>query len=364
MRKLFWISLILTTGVLVGWCSSQALVRPASSPRPVAPRGPLPAWEQAGIDRFREARPSVVYITTIAYQRDLFSFDVQAVPTGTGSGFVWDELGHIVTNYHVVENAQELEVTLSDHSTHRARVVGLAPEKDLAVLRLVSPPARLRPIPVGTSSDLQVGQCVMAIGNPFGLDQTLTTGVVSALGRELQSATRRRIKGVIQTDAAINPGNSGGPLLDSAGRLIGVNTAIQSTSGSSAGIGFAVPVDIVNRIVPQLIARGRVVRPDLGFEELDPSYGSYFGNPRGVIVLRVRRGSAADRAGLRGIARSGRQFLLGDVVLGVSGRAIKDVDGLLDLVETEPLGSTIQLDVLRDGKRLRLPLRLEPLQEN
>ncbi len=364
MRKLFWISLILTTGVLVGWCSSQAVVHSPSTPRSIAPRGALPPWEQAGIDRFREARPSVVYITTIAYQRDLFSFDVQAVPTGTGSGFIWDERGHIVTNYHVVENAQELEVTLSDHSTHSARLVGLAPEKDLAVLRLVNPPARLRPIPLGTSADLQVGQCVMAIGNPFGLDQTLTTGVVSALGREIQSATRRRIKGVIQTDAAINPGNSGGPLLDSAGRLIGVNTAIQSTSGSSAGIGFAVPVDTVNRIVPQLIAKGRVARPDLGFEELDPSYASSFGNPQGVIVLRVRRGSAADQAGLQGISRAGQRFLLGDVIVGVGGKAIKDVDGLLDLVETEPLGGFLQLEVLRQGKRIRVPLRLEAPKGN
>ncbi len=364
MRKLLWVFLILTTGVLVGWCSNQAGLRPPSGPRPITPRPPMPPWEQAGIDRFREARPSVVYITSIAYQRDWFSFDVQAVPTGTGSGLIWDELGHILTNYHVVENAQELEVTLSDHSTHRARVVGLAPEKDLAVLRLVDAPQGLRPLPIGVSADLQVGQFVMAIGNPFGLDQTLTTGVVSALGREIQSATRRRITGVIQTDAAINPGNSGGPLLDSAGRLIGVNTAITSTSGSSAGIGFAVPVDTVNRIVPQLIAKGRVARPDLGFEELDPAYAASFGNPKGVIVLRVRRGSAADRAGLQGISRSGRRFLLGDVIVGVGGKAIKDVDGLLDRIELEPLGSSVQLEVLREGQRLRIPLRLEAGQES
>jgi len=363
MRKLLLVFLILASGLLVGWCSNQAMVRPAAGPRAITPRGSLPPWEQAGIDRFREARPSVVYITTIAYQRDWFSFDVQAVPTGTGSGLIWDELGHIVTNYHVVENAQELEVTLSDHSTHRAQLVGLAPEKDLAVIRLVTPPAKLRPIPVGVSADLQVGQFVMAIGNPFGLDQTLTTGVVSALGREIQSATRRRITGVIQTDAAINPGNSGGPLLDSAGRLIGVNTAITSTSGSSAGIGFAVPVDTVNRIVPQLIAKGRIARPDLGFEELDPAYAPSFGNPKGVVVLRVRRGSAADRAGLQGISRSGRRFLLGDVITGVGGKAVRDLDALLDLIEMEPLGSSIMLDVLRDDKKLRIPLRLEAAKE-
>lgn len=363
MRRPLSISLILVSGVLVGWCSSQAVVRSSAAPRPITSRGALPAWEQAVIDRFREAKPSVVYITTIAYQRDWFSFDVQAVPTGTGSGLIWDELGHIVTNYHVVQDAQELEVTLSDHSTHRAQVVGLAPEKDLAVIRIVNPPAKLRPIPIGVSSELQVGQSVMAIGNPFGLDQTLTTGVVSALGREIQSATRRRITGVIQTDAAINPGNSGGPLLDSAGRLIGVNTAITSTSGSSAGIGFAVPVDTVNRIVPQLIAKGRVARPDLGFEELDPTYAPSFGNPKGVIVLRVQRGGAAERAGIQGIMRSGRRFLLGDVITGINGKAVKDMDGLLDILETEALGASVQLEILRDGKKLRVPLRLEAARE-
>jgi len=359
VRKVALVSLILVAGMLAGWCSSQAINRSPAASRAVSPRGPLPASELATVERFREARTSVVYITTIAYQRDWFSMDVQAVPTGTGSGFIWDEAGHIVTNFHVVEDAQELEVTLSDHSTHRAQVVGLAPEKDLAVLRLVSPPAKLRPIPVGVSGDLQVGQSVMAIGNPFGLDQTLTTGVVSALGREIQSATRRRITGVIQTDAAINPGNSGGPLLDSAGRLIGVNTAIQSTSGSSAGIGFAVPVDTVNHIVPLLIAKGRLTRPDLGFEGLDPSYAPRFGNPKGIIVLQVRRNSAADRAGLQGISRSGRRYLLGDVITGVEGKPVRNMDDLLDFLETLALGRTIQLDVLREGKTLRIPLRLQ-----
>jgi S1-C subfamily serine protease len=301
----------------------------------------------------------VVYITSIAYRQDWFSLDVQAVPTGTGSGFIWDEQGHVVTNYHVIEQAQELEITLSDNSTHKAEVVGLAPEKDLAVLKLLTHPAKLRPIPVGTSADLQVGQRVLAIGNPFGLDQTLTTGVVSALGREIQSATRRRISGVIQTDAAINPGNSGGPLLDSSGRLIGVNTAIQSTSGSSAGIGFAVPVDTVNRVVPQLISRGRAARPDPGFEPLPETYRSSFNAPEGVIVLQVRPGSAADRAGLKGILRSGRRYVLGDIIQGVNGTSTPDHDRFLDLLEAEPLGSTVSLEVLRQGKRLKVPLRLE-----
>ena len=360
MRRAAIVTLLVCTGVLVGWCSSQAILRPSASPRPIAERGPLLPEEQVFINRFKEARPSVVYITSIAYRQDWFSLDVQAVPTGTGTGFLWDDQGHVVTNYHVIEQAQELAVTLSDHSTHKAEVVGLAPEKDLAVLRLLTRPAQLRPIPLGTSSDLQVGQRVLAIGNPFGLDQTLTTGVVSALGREIQSATRRRISGVIQTDAAINPGNSGGPLLDTSGRLIGVNTAIQSTSGSSAGIGFAVPVDTVNRVVPQLISRGRTARPDPGFDPLPESYRSYFNAPEGVIVLQVRDGGAADRAGLQGIARSGNRYVLGDVILSVNGKATPDHDRFLDALEAEPMGGTVQLEIFRRGRKLRIPLKLVP----
>jgi len=362
MRRLSIVVALIMTGVLVGWCSGQ-VTHSTASPRPIAPRGPLLTDEQVFIDRFREGRASVVYITSIAYQRDLFSFDVQAVPTGTGSGFIWDDQGHIVTNFHVIEGAQELEVTLSDHSTHRANVVGLSPEKDLAVLRIQDPPQRLRPIPIGTSADLQVGQRVLAIGNPFGLDQTLTTGVVSALGREIQSATRRRIAGVIQTDAAINPGNSGGPLLDTSGRLIGVNTAIQSTSGSSAGIGFAVPVDTVNRVVPQLISHGQTARPDLGFEALPAAYASYFGNPKGVIVMRVRQGGAADRAGLQGLQRAGRRYQLGDVILTANGKPLKSPDDLLDIAENEPLGSTLKLEIERNNRKLQIPLRLETTRE-
>lgn len=358
MRRLGIVIALVLAGVLVGWCSAPA-THSSASPRAITPRGPLLPEEQVFIERFKETRPSVVYITSIAYQRDLFSFDVQAVPTGTGSGFIWDDQGHIVTNFHVIEGAQELEVTLSDHTTYRARVVGLAPEKDLAVLRIQDPPAKLRPIPVGTSSDLQVGQRVIAIGNPFGLDQTLTTGVVSALGREIQSATRRRIAGVIQTDAAINPGNSGGPLLDSSGRLIGVNTAIQSTSGSSAGIGFAVPVDTVNRVVPQLISHGQTARPDLGFEALPPSYASYFGNPKGVVVMRVRTGSAADQAGLTGLRRSGRRYQLGDVILSANGKAVKTPDDLLDIAESEPIGSLLKLEIEREGRKHSISIKLE-----
>jgi S1-C subfamily serine protease len=346
-------------GLVIGWCSGQGIPRGAASPRAITPRGPLPAAEQSVVDRFREARASVVYLTSLAYQQDLFSLDVQTVPTGTGSGFIWDASGHIVTNYHVIQDAQEVEAALADGSRHKARVIGVAPEKDLAVLKLQDAEnLKLRPIPLGTSADLQVGQSVLAIGNPFGLDQTLTTGVVSALGREIQSATRRRITGVIQTDAAINPGNSGGPLLDSAGRLIGINTAIQSTSGSSAGIGFAVPVDTINRIVPQLISRGQPVRVDVGFDPLPEGWAATVDVPAGVIIGRVKRGGPAERAGLRGLVRQGRGYGLGDIILSVDGTPVKDMDRLLDLVETKS-GGRIQLEVLRDGKKLKVALDLE-----
>jgi len=357
MRKAIIIATVLASGLWVGWCSGQVSSRASAAPRPVTPRGPLPAAEQEVVDRFREARTSVVYLTSLALQQDLFSLDVQTVATGSGSGFIWDEEGHVVTNFHVIEEAQEVEVALADGSRHRARLVGVAPEKDLAVLQIQTRGLKLRPIPLGTSAELQVGQSVLAIGNPFGLDQTLTRGVVSALGREIQSATRRKISGVIQTDAAINPGNSGGPLLDSAGRLIGVNTAIHSTSGSSAGIGFAVPVDTVNRIVPQLISKGRAASADLGFDPLPPSWAATLeAPPKGVIVGRVRRGGPADRAGLQGLTRQGLRYALGDVIVAVNGKPVKDMDQLLDLVEAEPPGARVQLEVQRQGRRLQLPL--------
>ena len=351
---------LLSAGLLAGWCG-HALTPSLTRPRAVEPRGPLPEWEQVSIQRFKEAAPSVVYITTTEERsRDFFGLDVVEVPAGSGTGFIWDDQGHVVTNFHVIQGAARAYITLADGSRHEAAYVGGAPDKDLAVLLLAKTPPRLRAIPLGTSGDLQVGQAVLAIGNPFGLDQTLTTGVVSALGREIQSVTRRRITGVIQTDAAINPGNSGGPLLDSAGRLIGVNTAIQSPSGASAGIGFAVPVDTVNRVVPQLIARGRLERPDLGFEPVAPRLVERaFGPQKGVMVGKVIRGGAAARAGLQGVSAEGRRVLPGDLVMGVNGRSIPDWDALLDLVEALPLGSTVNLDVQRDGRTIRVPIKLE-----
>jgi S1-C subfamily serine protease len=271
--------------------------RTDATPRAVTPRGPLLAEEQAQIDVFKRSSPSVVHITTLETQRDLFSLNVQQVPRGTGTGFIWDDRGHIVTNFHVIQGGSGARVTLSDQSTHRATLVGAFPDRDLAVLKIELPAAKAPPIAVGSSRDLVVGQKVYAIGNPFGLDQTLTTGILSALNREIESVNQRTIRGVIQTDAAINPGNSGGPLLDSAGRLIGVNTAIYSPSGASAGIGFAIPVDEVNRIVPRLIRDGRFVRPALGVTAGPVGLQRALNLPKGVALVQVANNSPASRAG-------------------------------------------------------------------
>ena len=227
--------------------------RAASEPRTVTPRGNLASDEQSTIEIFRKASPTVVHITTLTRRRDRLSLNVTEIPEGTGTGFLYDDAGHVVTNYHVIRSAQAAKVSLADNSSWTAKLVGYEPNKDLAVLKIDAPADRLRKIDIGSSSDLQVGQKVFAIGCPFGLDQTLTTGVISGLGREIESVGGLPIEGVIQTDAAINPGNSGGPLLDSSGRLIGVNTMIVSPSGVYSGVGFAVPVDIVNMVVPELI---------------------------------------------------------------------------------------------------------------
>ncbi|MBI3131587.1 MAG: trypsin-like peptidase domain-containing protein [Acidobacteria bacterium] len=361
MRRALVFITLLTTGVLVGWCSTHAL-SDAGRPRPVDPRGPLLEQEKITIQRFKEAAPSVVYITTTEERaRDLFGFSRVEVPSGSGTGFIWDEGGHVVTNFHVIQNARRAFVTTSDGAVHEASYVGSAGDKDLAVLKIHQPPRKLRPIPMGSSGDIQVGQGVLAIGNPFGLDQTLTTGVVSALGRAIQSPEGREIRGVIQTDAAINPGNSGGPLLDSSGRLIGVNTAIQSPSGASAGIGFAVPVDTVNRVVPQLISKGRLERPDLGFEPVSAAaVERYFGPRKGVMVGRLIRGGPAARAGLRGVETEGRRIFAGDLITSVDGRTVDSWDTLLDLVEAKPMGSSVRIGYSRDGKAGETTLKLEP----
>ena len=331
---------------------------PMAQPRPVTPRGELLEDEKATIALFEKAAPSVVYITTVVHQRDLFSINVQEVPRGTGSGFIWDAKGYVVTNFHVIQDATGAKVILADGSTWDARLVGAAPDYDLAVLKIDAPAEKLRPIPVGTSFDLKVGQKVFAIGNPFGLDHTLTTGVISGLNRRMRSVSGRTIKEVIQTDAAINPGNSGGPLLDSSGRLIGVNTAIQSPSGAFAGIGFAVPVDTVNRVVPQLIRHGRMRRPVLGVE-LHEQAARQLAQVEGLLVLRVVPGSGAAKAGLRPtLVDQFGQIHLGDIILAIDGKRVRTRDELLDVLEQKKPGDQVVLKLLRNGEELEVPVVL------
>ncbi len=322
-----------------------------AAPRAVTPRGALAADELAHIDLFKRIAPSVVHITTLATERDFFNRPVQQVPKGTGTGFVWDASGHIVTNFHVIQDGSGARVTLLDQSTWPAKLVGAFPDRDLAVLKIDVPAAKLPPIPLGTSRDLQVGQRVFAIGNPFGLDQTLTTGIVSALNREIESFNSRTIRGVVQTDAAINPGNSGGPLLDSAGRLVGVNTQIASPSGASAGIGFAIPVDEVNRVVPRLIRDGRITRPALGVAAASNQIQQALRLPDGVALVQVNPNGPAGKAGLQpfGRARDG-SIIAGDVITAINGEPVASLDDMLTALEKRQPGDTVQLTVWRAGK--------------
>ena len=316
----------------------------ATEPRVVTPRGSLAEFERQNIEVFEQIAPSVAYIFTRVDRRGLFSRQSRG---GAGSGFIWDRAGHVVTNHHVVEGATEVAVRLESGDAIRASVVGAAADYDLAVLKLRGMPVGLQPIPIGTSAELQVGQAVLAVGNPYGLSRTLTTGIISALDRRLPTQSGREIAGVIQTDAAINPGNSGGPLLDSAGRLVGVNTAIISGSGASAGIGFAVPVDIVNRIVPQLIANGKAARPGIGIRAAPEEVAARVGVEGVVIIDVLPQGSAAD-AGLRGIDRASRT--LGDVITHVDGRPVHTIAELAAELERIGIGNSAELTILRDGR--------------
>ena len=333
--------------------------RTEAEPRAVAARGPLQADEQNNIQVFKSASPSVVHITTLQNRRDMFSLNVSQVPSGTGSGFIWDDQGHLVTNFHVIQGASAAQVLLADGSEWQAKLVGAFPDRDLAVLKIEAPRNKLPPIAVGTSRDLVVGQKVFAIGNPFGLDQTLTTGIVSALNREIESLTRRSIRGVVQTDAAINPGNSGGPLLDSSGRLIGVNTSIYSPSGASAGIGFAIPVDEVNRVVPLLIRDGRIQRPALGVSGGNVQLQRALGLPKGVALLGVARDGPAARAGLQPFARArDGSIVAGDVITAVNDASVATLDDMLTELERHKPGDTVTLSVWRSGKTRKQPVVL------
>jgi S1-C subfamily serine protease len=329
---LFGAALLAIAAALM-WPGGELNGRTDASPRAVAPRGALGADEVVNIDVFKRIGPSVVHITTLANRREMFSATVLQVPRGTGTGFVWDDNGHIVTNFHVLQGANAAQVTLADQTSYPAQLVGVFPDRDLAVLRIEAK-SKLPPIPIGSSRDLIVGQRVYAIGNPFGLDQTLTMGIVSALNREIESFNDRVIRGVVQTDAAINPGNSGGPLIDSAGRLIGVNTQIASPSGANAGIGFAIPVDEVNRVVPRLIRDGRVVRPALGIAALPMQVNEALKLPKGVGVVQVTPGGPAAKAGVQPFRRADNGGVVhGDVITAINDEPVANLDDLLTQLE-------------------------------
>lgn len=358
-----WLVVLLLglTGVMIYrqtfWHSP--LFNPNSRPRAITPRGDLAADEQATIELFSELSPSVVHITSVAQLQNRFTLDVEAYKAGSGSGFIWDTRGHIVTNLHVIENAQDAVVTLYDNTNFTADLVGYDKTHDLAVLKITAPAGKLAPIALGESDNLQVGQKVFAIGSPYEFDLTLTTGVISGLNRRVPTTSDRKIHGAIQTDAAINPGNSGGPLLDSAGRLIGVNTAIFSESGGSHGIGFAIPVDVVNIIVPDIIQDGEVSRPWLG---VIVRGNLVIGNQRlpGVMVEQVYPNGPADRAGILALRR-GEEFeiLLGDLIVAIDDDEVKSVRDLLALVSEHTIGETIEVSIIRGGRPLKIEAQLE-----
>jgi len=313
-------------------------------------RTPLTEDERNTIDVVRKSRNSVVFITNIQLVRDFFFGAEEKMPRGSGSGFVWDQRGHIVTNYHVIEDGVEFQVTLPDQQQRQAKLVGKDESKDIAVLKLEGNVSGLSPVTPGTSRDLEVGQKTIAIGNPFGFDYTVTKGIVSALGRKITGAGGVSIRDMIQTDASINPGNSGGPLLDSSGRLIGMNTLIISPSGASSGVGFAVPIDVIAKVVPELIVYGRVVRPGLGVSFLNDAYVRRAGI-EGVVLLEVPAGTPAYEAGLRGLGRDrfGRR-ILNDVITAVDRTPVNSYDDLFGILENHKIGDVVTLTVERDEK--------------
>jgi S1-C subfamily serine protease len=354
------VAVLLATGRLsIDWKPGLEAQSPRTE-RPVP--ADLTPDERNTIEIFQRTRGSAVFVTNTAMRRDYFTLNVVEVPQGSGSGFVWDDKGHIVTNYHVVQNGDAFSVTLADGKQYPATLVGVEPYKDLAVLRAEAPSAILVPLELGDSSTLLVGQKVLAIGNPFGFDQTLTTGIISALGREMKSVVGTTIQDVIQTDASINPGNSGGPLIDSRGRLIGLNTAIYSPTGTSLGIGFAVPVSHIKRVVPALISRGRVTHAGFGVELLPDIYAQRWG-VQGVIIRGVQRGSAAERNDLQGMVQDqwGR-VELGDVIVAVDGKKVATFDDLYTALEPHQPGERVTVRVRRGDRERNVEITLQEVR--
>ncbi len=365
-RSQVWLTVFLLVSVLLLLFKEARTWLPdlyykGAEPRAVAARGDLAEDEKSTIALFKAVSPSVVYITTTVVRREPFSLRPLEVPQGTGSGFVWSENGYIVTNFHVIADAQGARVTLADRSTWSAQLVGMEPDKDIAVLKIDAPKHLLPPIPLGTSNDLQVGQKVFAIGDPFGFDQTLTTGVISGLGREIELMTYRPIQGVIQTDAAINPGNSGGPLLDSAGRLIGINTAIYSPSGAYAGVGFAVPVDVVNRIVPQIVRGEKPRKAGLGIKFPEDYVVRQLGL-EGVLITYVAPGSAAEKAGLQPAREDAfGRVVLGDLIVGAEGKPIRNSTDLFRVCDSHEVGDAMTLTIIRNDRKTDVEVQLQAL---
>ncbi len=380
------VPVLMVSVVLVLLQAVEWFRRRAESPAPAAPalrnasereaaaaprqaQAPLPAEQTAAfaeelrtVEIFERVSPSVVSVANRALVRGgFFGLTLYEMEQGAGSGFVWDKRGHIISNYHVVHRASTISVTLRDGTTYDARLVGVDPDRDLAVLKIDAPEALLVPVEPGSSAALRVGQTALAIGNPFGLDTTLTVGVVSALGRTITSMTERKISDVIQTDAAINPGNSGGPLLNSAGQLIGVNTAILSPSGAYAGVGFAVPVDTVRRVVPQLIEFGRIRRAGMGLELL-PEHISRRSGVEGVGILRVLPDGPAARAGLEGVRRGPDGLYFGDIIIEIADVPVTGTDDYAAVMEVCNAGETVRVTVVRDGRRRTVPLTLEEMR--
>lgn len=374
LRALFWI-LLLSIGFLAGW-SWKTQSTPADDTMANEPAAgketqkAVPAFtnhsfpeglndsELATIRLFERAAPSVCFIITSVLQRDFWTLNESEIQSGSGSGFVWDDEGHIVTNYHVIKGADFAQVTLADRSVWQAKLIGVAPEKDLAVLRIEAPSAKLTPLPSGSSENLRVGQSVFAIGNPFGLDQTLTTGIVSAIGREIEGVSGVPIRDVIQTDAAINPGNSGGPLLDSSGKLIGVNTAIYSPSGASAGIGFSIPVNVVRWVVPEIIRYGKVRWPDMGINFVSQRITARLGI-HGLLVSEVQAGGPAAKVGIKPTYRNRNgEIILGDIITGINGEPVDSQDDVFLALEKFQPGDLIVVNLLRNEKETKVNLTL------
>lgn len=323
--------------------------------------------EQNNIEIYRTLAPGVVNIHSTSFARDFFGF--VEPQEGSGSGSILDQAGNILTNYHVVERAQKLSVSFGGKKTYAATVVGGDPDTDLAVIRLVEKPREaLTVIPLGDSEKLVVGQKVLAIGNPFGLDRTLTTGVISGLQRPIRARNNRQIEGAIQTDASINPGNSGGPLLDSSGRIIGINSQILSPSGASAGVGFAVPVNIAKRIVPQLISSGQVLRPKLGITTRNvEAFKNQVDLPvsEGVLIWQVAAGGAAANAGLRGLTQTENGDVeLGDIIVSIDGEKVATSDDLFRVLDKHQVGDSVRVEIVRSGKRATVPVRLTEGPDN